>query len=85
MNFFFGAWPPAATAAALEAWAKALEGRVTAAQKIHLTLACLGRVAAERASGAARSIRTSYTSGFLQELFELPELEGFLAHGFEHL
>ena len=59
MNFFFAAWPPAATAAALEAWAKALEGRVTAAQKIHLTLAFLGRVAADRASGAARSIQGS--------------------------
>ena len=57
MNFFFAVWPPAETAAALEGWAKTLEGRVTAAQKIHLTLAFLGRVAPERASEAARSIK----------------------------
>ena len=56
MNFFFAAWPPGATAGALEGWARKLEGRVTAAQKIHLTLAFLGRVAPEKASAAARSI-----------------------------
>ncbi|HEY7238115.1 MAG TPA: RNA 2',3'-cyclic phosphodiesterase [Burkholderiales bacterium] len=52
---FFAAWPPAATAAALEAWARNLEGRVTPAQKIHLTLAFLGPVAPEKAIDAARS------------------------------
>ena len=56
---FFAAWPPAATAAALEAWAKKLEGRVTPAQKIHLTLAFLGPVAPEKAIEAARSTKGS--------------------------
>lgn len=56
MNFFFAAWPPATTAAALEGWAKKLEGRVTSAQKIHLTLAFLGRVAPEKAIAAARRV-----------------------------
>jgi len=55
-RYFFAAWPPAATAAALEGWAKKLEGRVTPAQKIHLTLAFLGPVAPEEAHEAARSI-----------------------------
>lgn len=57
MNFFFAAWPPAETAAALEGWAKKLEGRVTAAAKIHLTLAFLGPVAPEKAHEVARSIK----------------------------
>lgn len=55
-RYFFAAWPPAATAAALEGWAKKLEGRVTPAQNIHLTLAFLGPVATEKALQAARSI-----------------------------
>ena len=54
-RYFFAAWPPAATAAALEGWAKKLEGRVTPAQKIHLTLAFLGPVAPDKAIDAARS------------------------------
>ena len=57
MSFFFALWPPAATAAALQGWARRLEGRVTPAQKIHLTLAFLGPVAPEKASDAACSIK----------------------------
>ena len=56
-RYFFAVWPPAETAAALEGWAKRLEGRVTPAQKIHLTLAFLGPVAFEKALEAARSVR----------------------------
>ena len=56
-RYFFAVWPPAATAAALEGWAKTLEGRVTAAAKIHLTLAFLGPVEPEKALKAARSIK----------------------------
>jgi 2'-5' RNA ligase len=55
-RYFFAVWPPAATAAALAAWAKTLEGRVTAAAKIHLTLAFLGPVAPEKALDAARRV-----------------------------
>ncbi len=50
-------WPPAETAAALERWAKKLEGRVVAAAKIHLTLAFLGPVAPEKAHEVAHSIK----------------------------
>jgi 2'-5' RNA ligase len=57
-RYFFAAWPPAGGAAALEAWAKRLEGRVTPAEKIHLTLAFLGPVAPEKALEAARSVRS---------------------------
>jgi 2'-5' RNA ligase len=56
-RYFFAAWPPAATAAALEGWAKKLEGRVVAAAKIHLTLAFLGPVTPEKAHEVARSIK----------------------------
>jgi RNA 2',3'-cyclic 3'-phosphodiesterase len=58
-RYFFAVWPPAATAAALEGWAKALQGRVTPAGKIHLTLAFLGAVAPEKALSAARRVRAS--------------------------
>ncbi len=50
-------WPPAETAAALERWAKKLEGRVVAAAKIHLTLAFLGPVAPEKAHEVAHSTK----------------------------
>jgi 2'-5' RNA ligase len=56
-RYFFAVWPPAACAAALEEWAKALEGRITPAAKIHLTLAFLGAVAPEKALAAARRVR----------------------------
>jgi 2'-5' RNA ligase len=58
-RYFFAVWPPAVTAAALEGWAKALQGRVTPAAKIHLTLAFLGAVAPEKALSAARRVRAS--------------------------
>jgi 2'-5' RNA ligase len=55
-RYFFAAWPPAETAAALAAWAKRLEGRPTAAPKIHLTLAFLGPVLPDKALEAARRV-----------------------------
>jgi RNA 2',3'-cyclic 3'-phosphodiesterase len=55
-RYFFAVWPPAASAGALECWAKNLAGRVTPAAKIHLTLAFLGAVAPEQAIGAARRV-----------------------------
>ena len=57
MRFFFALWPPAGTARALETWASALEGRITPADKIHLTLAFLGTVSPEKAIGAARRVQ----------------------------
>jgi 2'-5' RNA ligase len=56
-RYFFAVWPPAETARALEQWAKALQGRLTPAAKIHLTLAFLGAVAPEKAIAAARRVR----------------------------
>jgi 2'-5' RNA ligase len=56
VSFFFAVWPPDATARALEAWALGLEGRVTPAHKVHLTLAFLGNVKPEKAIAAARRI-----------------------------
>jgi 2'-5' RNA ligase len=56
VSFFFAVWPPDATARALEAWAHGLEGRVTPAHKVHLTLAFLGNVEPEKAVAAARRI-----------------------------
>jgi RNA 2',3'-cyclic 3'-phosphodiesterase len=57
VRFFFALWPPAETARALESWASTLEGRVTPADKIHLTLAFLGTVSPEKAIVAARRVR----------------------------
>jgi 2'-5' RNA ligase len=56
-RYFFSIWPPAPTAAALEGWSKALEGRATPAAKIHLTLAFLGAVEPEKAVLAARRVK----------------------------
>jgi 2'-5' RNA ligase len=55
-RYFFAVWPPPRTAASLERWAGALEGRRTPAEKIHLTLAFLGAVAPEKAALAARKV-----------------------------
>lgn len=55
-RYFFALWPPPETAQALESWAKSLEGRITPAAKIHLTLAFLGAVHAAKAQQAARSV-----------------------------
>jgi len=59
VSFFFAVWPPDATARVLEAWAHGLEGRVTPAHKVHLTLAFLGNVKPEKAIAAARRIEAS--------------------------
>jgi len=56
-RYFFAVWPPARSAAALEAWAGPLGGRVTPAAKVHLTLAFLGAVAPEKALAAARRVK----------------------------
>lgn len=58
MRLFFACWPPAGTAQALAAWARAVQrecgGRAVPAQNIHLTLAFLGDAdpALARARGA---------------------------------
>jgi len=57
VRFFFAVWPPAETAARLEAWAAAMEGRRTPAAKIHLTLAFLGAVSPDQALAAARGVK----------------------------
>ena len=44
---------------ALEAWARALEGRITPAAKLHLTLAFLGMVEPGKAITAARRVKAS--------------------------
>lgn len=59
MRLFFACWPPAGTAQALAAWARAVQrecgGRAVPAQNIHLTLAFLGDAdpAAARLLGAS--------------------------------
>jgi 2'-5' RNA ligase len=55
-RYFFAVWPPLETAAALEHWAKAVDGKRTPAAKIHLTLAFLGAVEPERALAAAGKV-----------------------------
>jgi 2'-5' RNA ligase len=57
VRLFFAAWPPPETAGALEGWASALEGRVTPAEKIHVTLAFLGDATPEKAIAAARGVQ----------------------------
>ena len=58
MRLFFALWPPAATVAALAAWAAQVQaltgGRVTRPESIHLTLAFLGEVAEARVEDAIR-------------------------------
>lgn len=56
MRLFFAAWPPPASAAALEQWARGCEGRVVPAAKIHLTLAFLGEGDPSKAGAAARRV-----------------------------
>jgi 2'-5' RNA ligase len=56
-RYFFAVWPPAATATALARWTSVLEGRRTAAEKIHLTLAFLGAVSPDKALAAAGRVR----------------------------
>jgi RNA 2',3'-cyclic 3'-phosphodiesterase len=61
MRLFFAVWPPPATARALADWARAAArdsgGRVTAEEKIHLTLAFLGEAKPEKAIAGARRVR----------------------------
>jgi 2'-5' RNA ligase len=57
VRLFFAAWPPAESAGALEGWARSLEGRVTPARMIHLTLAFLGVAEPDKAIGAARRVQ----------------------------
>ena len=56
MRLFFAAWPPPEAAAALAEWAARFDGRATPAEKIHLTLAFLGAVDADKAIAAARRV-----------------------------
>jgi RNA 2',3'-cyclic 3'-phosphodiesterase len=55
-RYFFAVWPPERTAASLESWASALEGRRIPAEKIHLTLAFLGGVVPDKALAAAARV-----------------------------
>ena len=57
MRLFFAAWPPPQAAAALHEWSKALQGKATPAEKIHLTLAFLGDADPAKAAVAARAVR----------------------------
>lgn len=57
VRLFFAIWPPRETALALERWARPLAGRCTPVGKIHLTLAFLGDVQADRACAAARRVQ----------------------------
>jgi 2'-5' RNA ligase len=57
VRLFFAAWPPAQTAAALHAWAEALEGRVVARENIHLTLVFLSEADPAKAIAAAKRVR----------------------------
>jgi RNA 2',3'-cyclic 3'-phosphodiesterase len=59
MRLFFALWPPRETALALERWARALDGRCTPADRIHLTLAFLGETEADRAMLAARRVQAT--------------------------
>ncbi len=62
MRLFFALWPPAATVAALAAWAEEAQkqtgGRLTRPESIHLTLAFLGEVAEERVENAIRAAKS---------------------------
>jgi RNA 2',3'-cyclic 3'-phosphodiesterase len=73
MRLFFALWPPPETAQALAQWAGALQGKPTAAEKIHLTLAFLGDANPAAAEAAARVARAA--------AFELPiEAAGYWKH-----
>ena len=57
MRLFFAVWPPAATAAALHEWDRALAGKLTPVEDIHLTLAFLGDAGSARAAVSARRVK----------------------------
>jgi 2'-5' RNA ligase len=64
MRLFFALWPPPGTAQGLRRWAEACDGKRTAVEKIHLTLAFLGEADPQRAIGAAQRVQA--------EAFDLP-------------
>jgi RNA 2',3'-cyclic 3'-phosphodiesterase len=64
MRLFFALWPPRETAQVLADWCRGLEGRPTAVEKIHLTLAFLGGADPAKAAAAARKVEAP--------AFELP-------------
>ncbi len=68
MRLFFALWPPAAAAKALAGWARAVQkesgGKALSAEKIHLTLAFLGKADPDQAGAAAREV--------VAEKFEMP-------------
>lgn len=63
MRLFFALWPPAETARALAAWARAAQrltgGKPVDAPKIHLTLAFLGDADPQRAVQAAQKVQAT--------------------------
>jgi RNA 2',3'-cyclic 3'-phosphodiesterase len=63
MRLFFAVWPPAESARALAQWARSVErdagGKPTAQDKIHLTLAFLGGVEAQKAIAAAKRVKAA--------------------------
>jgi 2'-5' RNA ligase len=71
LRLFFAAWPPGRAALALRAWAvdaaQSVGGRVVPAENVHLTLAFLGDVAADRLPRAIEAAR-----GLAGEPHELP-------------
>jgi 2'-5' RNA ligase len=74
LRLFFGVWPPAPAAAALHGWAVATQatvgGRAITTANIHMTLAFLGQLPAERlehAIAAGRRVRGDYTALLLTE------------------
>ncbi len=60
-RLFFAIWPPPGRAAALHAWAEAVQpacgGRVTRADAIHLTLSFLGEIPEAAIGGAIQAAR----------------------------
>ena len=74
LRLFFAVWPPEPAAAALHGWAVATQaavgGRALAAAKVHLTLAFLGHVPADRlehAIAAGRRVLCDRTALLLTE------------------
>src|SRR3954467_14251390 len=59
MRLFFALWPPQETARALERWAQGLEGRHTARDKIHMTLAYLGEADMQKAASAGQRVQAA--------------------------
>lgn len=68
MRLFYALWPDAAVQAKLGAWVRACHdlcgGRSVATEKLHLTLAFLGEVAAERYPALIDTARSIGTASF---------------------